>query len=65
GDRKVRRGLLSLSDETGETVYSLGLYLALLFLEKEGITAQVVEGTDNWWQIGKQVFVPFEKNDGG
>lgn len=63
-DKKVRRGFIYLSDRNGETVYSLGLYLALLYLEKEGIVPEIVEGTNDW-RLGKQVFVPFETNDGG
>ncbi len=64
-DNKVRRGLLSLTAPNGETVYSFGLYVALLYLQKEGIAPQIVAGTDNWWRLGTQVLVPFEENDGG
>jgi adenylate cyclase len=61
-DSKLRRGLLYVQDaQNGETVYSFGLYLALLYLEAEGIS---VEGTTNW-RLGKTTFVPFEANDGG
>lgn len=64
-DSRVRRSLLSLRNKQGETVYSFGLYLALLYLDAEGISPKIVEGTDNWWQFGNQVFVPFQSNDGG
>jgi adenylate cyclase len=63
-DKKVRRGLIYVKDRNGETVYSFGLYLALLYLEKLGIKPETLKGTENW-QLGKTVFVPFEANDGG
>lgn len=63
-DNRVRRGLLYLNDQDGETIYSFGLYLALLYLEKEGIQPEIVEGTKNW-RLGNQVFFPFKTNDGG
>ncbi len=64
-DNTIRRMLLTQKTKTGETFYSFGLYLALLYLKTEGISVQIVEGTDNWWQLGNIVFFPFEKNDGG
>lgn len=63
-DSKVRRALLDVQAPNEETVYSFGLYLALLYLDKEGISPQPVEGTKNW-RLGKTLFVPFETNDGG
>nr|MDJ0556082.1 CHASE2 domain-containing protein [Microcoleaceae cyanobacterium MO_207.B10] len=63
-DNRVRRGLLYLQDNNGETVYSFSLYLALLYLEKEGIQPEIVEGTNNW-RLGNQVFIPLKSNDGG
>ncbi|MGB3514251.1 MAG: adenylate/guanylate cyclase domain-containing protein [Microcoleaceae cyanobacterium] len=63
-DNRVRRGLLYLEDKNGEVVYSFGLYLALLYLEKEGIEPEIVEGTKNW-RLGNQVFLPLKPNDGG
>jgi adenylate cyclase len=64
GDNRVRRGLLYLSDRDGEIVYSFSLYLALLYLEREEIVPQMVEGTPNWW-LGQSLFTPLEGNDGG
>ncbi|MDY6781372.1 MAG: adenylate/guanylate cyclase domain-containing protein [Cyanobacteriota bacterium] len=64
GDNRVRRGLLYLSDRNGEIVYSFSLYLALLYLESEGISPQMVEGTSNW-ELGQSLFAPFHSNDGG
>ena len=62
-DNTVRRGLLSTQTATGETVYSLSLYLSLLYLDPEGIGPQMT-GTDTW-QLGKTHFTPFASNDGG
>ncbi|MDJ0516979.1 MAG: adenylate/guanylate cyclase domain-containing protein [Trichodesmium sp. MO_231.B1] len=63
-DGRVRRGLFYLDNQDGETIHSFALHLALHYLEKENIKAEIVEGTNNW-RIGNQVFIPFEKNDGG
>ena len=63
-DNRVRRGLLYLADHQGETVYSFSLYLALLYLEQEGIVPKMFAG-DQKWQLGKTIFAPFERNDGG
>ncbi len=63
-DSKVRRTLMDVQTSTGETVYSFGLYLALLYLDKDGISPQPIEGTNNW-RLGKTLFVPLEANDGG
>ena len=46
GDNRVRRGLISLDDSQGSTIYSFSLHLALHYLEKEGITPQ---GTPEQW----------------
>jgi adenylate cyclase len=62
-DNTVRRGLLSVQTAEGETVYSLSLYLALLYLEAENIQPRSVS-EDTWW-LGKTLFKPFEANDGG
>jgi adenylate cyclase len=63
-DNKVRRSLLYVQSQTGENVFSFGLYLALLYLDAEGIVPKKLQGTPNW-QLGKTPFVPFESNDGG
>lgn len=63
-DNRVRRGLLYLEDKNGETAYSFGLYLALLYLQKEGIEPEIIQGTNNW-RLGSQVFARFKSNDGG
>ncbi|WP_353932743.1 adenylate/guanylate cyclase domain-containing protein [Okeanomitos corallinicola TIOX110] len=57
-DNKVRRGLLYINPKPDETIYSFSLYLALLYLEKEGISA-----TEDF-QVGKAKFKAFESNDG-
>ncbi|HBL12367.1 MAG TPA: adenylate/guanylate cyclase domain-containing protein [Cyanobacteria bacterium UBA11162] len=63
-DNKVRRTLLSVDNPSGETVYSFGLYLALLYLEPDGITPEVVAGTKDW-RLGKTTFKRFQPNHGG
>ncbi|WP_367267841.1 CHASE2 domain-containing protein [Okeania sp. SIO2C9] len=63
-DNRTRRGLFYLDNQYGEIIYSFGLHLALLYLEKENITAEIVEGTDHW-RVGNQIFPPFQQNEGG
>ena len=63
-DNKVRRGVVDLQAQNGETIYSFSLYLALLYLDAERVSPEIVEGTNNW-RLGKTAFVPFEANDGG
>ncbi|MDJ0687507.1 MAG: adenylate/guanylate cyclase domain-containing protein [Xenococcaceae cyanobacterium MO_188.B32] len=63
-DNKVRRGLIYLS-ANGETVYSLGLHLALHYLKHQNIAPRPLEGNNDRWQLGKAIFTPFAANDGG
>lgn len=58
-DNKIRRGLMYVNPKPDETIYSFSLYLALLYLEKEGISA-----TEDF-QVGKAKFKAFASNDGG
>lgn len=65
GDGKVRRALLSVrSPKTGLRL-NLGLQLALLYLEAEGITSQPLVNRPHHMQLGKTVIVPFQPNSGG
>lgn len=60
-DSRVRRGFLYMTS-AGERVYSFGFYLALIYLEAEGIIVEDIDETK--FKLGKQVFAPFESNDG-
>lgn len=64
GDNRVRRGFIYLKDG-GETIYSFSLHLALHYLEKEGISFEVIDGKREQWKLGKAIFNPLETNDGG
>jgi adenylate cyclase len=61
-DNKIRRGMLYVFPNDGEPVASLGLTLALMYLEAEGITPQPQAIA---LQMSQAVFAPFEANDGG
>ncbi|MEO0769773.1 MAG: adenylate/guanylate cyclase domain-containing protein, partial [Cyanobacteria bacterium J06649_4] len=63
GDNTIRRGLLSVQDTDQNTVYSLSLYLSLLYLEAENIAPDMVD-EERWW-LGKTLFEPFSANAGG
>jgi diguanylate cyclase (GGDEF)-like protein/PAS domain S-box-containing protein len=62
-DGKVRRSLLYryVKDEAYE---SFALKLALVYLEKEGITPQAAKSNPNYLQLKKGIFKPFQSNDG-
>ena len=64
-DEKVRRGFLFVTKENGEIVWSFASYLALLYLEKEGIALERVPEDENKFRLGKTVLAPFEAFDGG
>ncbi|MDJ0508052.1 MAG: adenylate/guanylate cyclase domain-containing protein [Crocosphaera sp.] len=64
GDNRVRRGLISLDTKDGETIYSFSLYLALHYLDKEGIAPEMITGTEQW-KLGQALFSPLRANDGG
>ncbi|MEM9808293.1 MAG: CHASE2 domain-containing protein, partial [Cyanobacteria bacterium P01_D01_bin.56] len=63
-DNTIRRGLLMVRTPEGNQAPSFPLYLALLYLDAEGIGPEPV-GYDDWWQLNGAVFRPFAKNDGG
>ncbi|NET03689.1 MAG: CHASE2 domain-containing protein [Symploca sp. SIO2B6] len=64
-DGKLRRSLLSLKDLEQQTVLSLGTKLALIYLEAENITLQVIDESQRRLKLGKAVFTPLRANDGG
>lgn len=63
-DRVVRRGLLSIGLDDGRVRLSLATRLALMYLAQEGIELQLVEDSAKR-SLGRAIFVPFSKNDGG
>ncbi|MGK7890238.1 MAG: CHASE2 domain-containing protein, partial [Leptolyngbyaceae cyanobacterium] len=62
-DNVVRRGLISVDDSDGSTVYGFSLYLALLYLDAEGIGPQM--GEDGDFGLGKAQFTPLLTHSGG
>jgi adenylate cyclase len=62
-DGKIRRGLLFLTPKSEPALPSLGLKLAGIYLERQGITPTA--DANGFMKLGKTVFVPFEENDGG
>ncbi|MFN4278780.1 CHASE2 domain-containing protein [Thermosynechococcus sp.] len=61
----VRRSLLFLPDDQGNTLYSFSLRLALRYLADEGIEPQGSEADPHVMQLGQSVFTPLQPNDGG
>lgn len=63
-DGVLRRNLLFLDD--GETVhFSFALRLALLYLEKEGVSPQPGDGDPQNLKLGNVTFIPLTGNEGG
>jgi adenylate cyclase len=63
-DSRVRRTLLSVGDKDGNTFLTLGVQLALNYLEAEGIQLEQIDPNTQKMKLGKAVFMPFVKNDG-
>lgn len=59
-DKVIRRGLISLHNGE-ETLYGLGFYLALIYLDQRGIT---VEDLPSGFRLGKTEFRPLAPNEG-
>lgn len=62
-DNKVRRALLALPDRKA---FSLSMYLALLYLQKQNINLTTYEeGENRYFQLKDTVFIPLKSNHGG
>ncbi|HEY9607541.1 MAG TPA: CHASE2 domain-containing protein [Allocoleopsis sp.] len=64
-DGKVRRGLLTIKTKQGQTRESLGVKLALMYLESKGISLEVIDAKNKYYRLGKAVFKPLTGNEGG
>jgi adenylate cyclase len=63
-DSRVRRTLLSVGDKDGNIFLTLGVQLALSYLEKEGIELEQIDSSTQKMKLGKATFLPFTANDG-
>lgn len=61
----VRRSLLFLPDDQGNTLYSFPLRLALRYLADEGIEPRGSDADPHVMQLGQSIFTPLQPNDGG
>jgi len=64
-DGKVRRSLLTVGTPEGELRGGLGVQLALMYLESEGVSLQLIDANKQIFGLGKAVFVPLRGNSGG
>lgn len=64
-DGKIRRFLLYLEDRNKESVPTLSLQLALIYLKSKEVNPKSAEVNPEYLQLGKAVFVRLRKNDGG
>jgi adenylate cyclase len=63
-DGKIRRGLIYWTSDAGEAQESLGLRLALIYLEAQGILPEAASENSDYLRLGKGTFPIFEPNDG-
>jgi PAS domain S-box-containing protein len=63
-DGKVRRGLLTVTDQ-GKTQESLGTKLALMYLESKGVQLQIADARKRHYRLGQALFKPFTGNEAG
>ena len=63
-DGKVRRGLLSLVDQN-QVKLGLGVHLALIYLEAEGINLEVADAKKQHYRLGKALFSPLTGEEAG
>jgi adenylate cyclase len=63
-DNTVRRGFIYLANQEGENIFTFGFHLALIYLKKEGIEPEPIDGKRDIWRIGKTVFYPLTRNHG-
>ncbi|KAM3112337.1 CHASE2 domain-containing protein [Phormidesmis sp. 146-33] len=64
-DGKVRRALLSVKDQQGQTIGGLGAAIALTYLDTQGIKPEMLDADNHRLKLGKAIFEPFQKDDGG
>jgi adenylate cyclase len=65
GDGKIRRGFLYwTSQEDNTAIEGLGLKLALIYLQAEGVQPKPAAANPDYLQLGRGVFPIFEANDG-
>ena len=66
-DRKVRRAILSLADQQGETVFGLGSQVALNYLARQAkpIALEPIDEAAGIYQLGRATITPFSGHDGG
>ncbi|BAZ29857.1 protein-serine/threonine phosphatase [Cylindrospermum sp. NIES-4074] len=63
-DGKIRRGIILLGKPDQSLLQGLGVKLALMYLEKEGIELKAINADKQIYGLGKAKFVPLSSNDG-
>ncbi|MGK7894658.1 MAG: CHASE2 domain-containing protein, partial [Xenococcus sp. (in: cyanobacteria)] len=64
-DGKIRRGIVLLGKPDGGLIEGLGVKMALIYLEKEGIALEAINEEQQIYGLGQAKFVPLSSNDGG
>lgn len=64
-DGKLRRSLISVESDSGELKLSLGVKLALMYLQEKGIKLEQIDSNQQEYRLGKAIFNPLKSNSGG
>ena len=63
-DGKIRRGIVLLGKPGGGLIEGLGVKMALIYLEKQGIELEAIDTEQKIYGLGQAKFVPLSSNDG-
>lgn len=64
-DGRIRRSLLFLTDQDGESITALGASLAFIYLEEQNVQFETINSGQNQFRLGQAVFKTLGPNDGG
>ena len=63
-DGKIRRGIVLLGKPDGGLIQGLGVKMALIYLEQDGIELEAINAEQQIYGLGQAKFVPLSGNDG-
>lgn len=64
-DGTIRRSLLYLTNQDGQSIATLGAQLAFVYLAGEGIELKTIDSNEGQFQLGRAKLTSLQSNDGG
>ncbi|MBD2463571.1 CHASE2 domain-containing protein [Oscillatoria sp. FACHB-1407] len=64
-DGTIRRSLVYLTNQDGQSIATLGARLAFIYLEGEGIELEILNASQGEFRLGRTTFTSLQPNDGG